>query len=106
MTLPEEEVCFFFWAVQQLAPAVRQEFVERVAQSLGAHPAPGPGDVDRAIRQALVGLWIPPAIEEVKSSSRWDRSDASFERVSKQAQPVEEKRRRRLPAGHGYVPAY
>jgi hypothetical protein len=85
MTLPEDEVCFFFWAVQQLAPAVRQKFVERVAQTLGAHPAPGPGDVDRAIRQGLIGLWIPPATEEVKSSSRWDRTAPRFERISKRA---------------------
>jgi hypothetical protein len=105
MTLPEEEACFFFWAVQQLAPAVRQEFVERVAQTLGAHPAPGPGDVDRAIRAALVGLWVPPPVDEVKNASRWHRNDAGFERISKAARPVEEKRRRRPVAGHGYVPA-
>jgi hypothetical protein len=84
-------------------------FAERVANILGAYSPfcePGPGDVDRAIRAALVGLWIPPATEEVRAVTRWHRSDASFERVSKQAQPVEVKRRRRLPAGHGYVPAY
>ena len=77
MTLPEEEVCFFCWAVQQLAPAVRQEFVDRVAQTLGAHRDPGPGDFDRAIREGILGLWIPPAIEEVRGTSRWHRSAAS-----------------------------
>jgi hypothetical protein len=42
-------------------------------QILGAHRDPGPLDVDRAVRQALVGLWVPPAIEELRAASRWDR---------------------------------
>src|SRR5262249_26207690 len=32
--------------------------------ALGRSPEPGAGDVDRAVRQALVGLWTPPAIEK------------------------------------------
>ncbi len=31
----------------------------------------GLGDVDRAIRAALVGLWVPPPIEKVRAVSRW-----------------------------------
>ena len=50
-----------------------RSFAERVAQILGAHRDPGPCDVDRAVRQALVGLWVPPAIEELRAASRWDR---------------------------------
>jgi hypothetical protein len=105
MNLPEEELCFFFWAVQQLAPAVRQEFVDRVVQTLGAHRDPGPGDFDRAIREGILGLWIPPAIEEVRGVTRWDQAKPKFDRVSKMAQPVEEQRRRRLKPGFGYAPA-
>ena len=59
-------------------------FTERVTRLLGAHPNPGPGDVDRAVRQALVGLWTPPAIEEFQRPPRWGATPA-FERVSKRA---------------------
>ena len=42
---------------------------------LGALRDPGPGDVDRAVRQPLlVGLWTPPAFEEVQRPSRWNRN--------------------------------
>jgi len=73
MTLPEPELSFFFAAAAQLEPALRPVFAERVARILGAHRDPGPGDVDRAVRQALVGLWVPPAIEQLRAASRWDR---------------------------------
>ena len=107
--LPEEECAFYFAAMAQLdarpAPDLRRagrEYPGRLFAVLRArtgrrrsrHPA------------GAVGLWIPPAIEEVRGTSRWDRSAASFEKVSKAALPREEKRKRRLPAGHGYVPAY
>ena len=36
-------------------------------------------------RAALAGLWVPPAIEEVKNASRWNRAVPAFERVSKWA---------------------
>jgi hypothetical protein len=85
MTLPEIEVSFFFAALAQLAPDARPIFIERVGQILGSHPAPDCGDVDRAIRSALVGLWVPPPVEEVKNSSRWNRATPQFERVSKRA---------------------
>ena len=71
MTLPETELNFYFAAVAQLEPALRPVFAERVAQVLGAHPDPGPGDVDRAVRTALVGLWTP--LEVTDRPSRWDR---------------------------------
>ena len=77
MTLPEAELSFYFAAPAQLEPARRPVFTERVTRLLGAHPNPGPGDVDRAVRQALVGLWTPPAIEEFQRPPRWDR--AGFE---------------------------
>lgn len=44
------------------------------------------GDVDRAIRAALVGLWVPPA-DEPRAVSRWARNAPKFEKVSKTAQP-------------------
>jgi hypothetical protein len=86
--LPEEECAFYFAAMATLELEQRVIFAERVASILGAYLPfceSGPGDVDRAIRQALIGLWIPPATEEVKASSRWDRPKPRFEKVSKQA---------------------
>ena len=82
MTLPETELSFYFAVVAQLEPTLRPVFVERVARILGAHPDPGPGDVDRAVRQALVGLWEPPAITE---PPRWSRDTPRFERSSRRA---------------------
>jgi hypothetical protein len=107
VTLPEDERSFFFAALGQLDPDVRPVFIERVVAILGAYPHCefGPGDFDRAIRAALVGLWVPPAFEEARGTSRWDRDRPSFERVSKRAQPVEARRRRRPKPGFGCVPA-
>jgi hypothetical protein len=84
VTLPEAERSFYLAAVAQLEPALRPVFAERVAQILGTHPDPGPGDVDRALRAALVGLWTPPAITELRPS-RWDRDAPQFDRASKRA---------------------
>jgi hypothetical protein len=87
MILPEEELSFYFAALAQLEPELRPIFVERVAATLGAYPHcdVGPGDVDRAIRSALVGLWTPPPITELQKPSRWDRDVPDFERASKRA---------------------
>ena len=85
MRLPDAELSFFFAALAQLEPAAREVFAERVARILGAHPDPGPGDVDRAVRQALVGLWVPPVFTELRAVARWDRATPGFERVSKRA---------------------
>jgi hypothetical protein len=57
----------------------------RVTRLLGAHPNPGPGDVNRAVRAALVGLWTPPEGEELQRVGRWNSNAPAFERVSKQA---------------------
>ena len=45
---------------------------------------PGPGDVDRAIRAALVGLWVPPAIEP-RTVGRWARNAPRYGSLSKGA---------------------
>jgi hypothetical protein len=80
MTLPEAELSFFFAAAAQLEPDLRPVFAERVSAILGAHPDPGPGDVDRAVSQALVGLWTPPESIELRAGPRWDRNAPAFER--------------------------
>jgi hypothetical protein len=80
--LPEVEANFYFAVLAQLEPAMRPVFAERVAQVLGALPDPGPGDIDRAIRAALVGLWVPPAFTD---PPRWARDVPKFERASKRA---------------------
>jgi hypothetical protein len=109
MTLPEEECAFFFAAMAQLELEQRVIFAERVANILGAYSPfcePGPGDVDRAIRQALIGLWEPPATEEVRAVSRWDQARPKFDRVSKAALPREVQRHRRIKPGFGCIPTY
>jgi hypothetical protein len=100
MILPEAECAFFFAAMAQLAPEHRPIFAERVVAILDACApicAPGPGDVDRAIRAALVGLWTPPPLDEpLRAPSRFYRSVAPLG-------PVQ--RHRRIKPGFGYVPA-
>ena len=54
MTLPEAELSFYLLHWRSLSR--RAGLSERVTRLLGSHPHPGPGDVDRVIRQALVGL--------------------------------------------------
>jgi hypothetical protein len=92
MTLPEAECAFYFAAMATLEPALRPVFAERVANILDAYCPfcePGPGDVDRAIRQALVGLWVPPAIEP-RTVGRWARPNgARFDKISKMAALVD-----------------
>ena len=74
MTLPDVECAFFNAALQQLTPDARPIFTERVARILGALRDPDCGDVDRAVRQALVGLWTPPPMPELRTAPRWDRA--------------------------------
>ena len=82
MTLPEAELSFYFAAAAQLEPALRPAFTERVVTILQSHADPGPGDVDRAVRQALIGLWVPPDETELRPA-RWHRVTPGFERASK-----------------------
>ena len=82
MSLPEAELSFYFAAAAQLEPALRPAFTERVVTILQSHADPGPGDVDRAVRQALIGLWIPPQETELRPA-RWHRVTPGFERASK-----------------------
>jgi hypothetical protein len=86
MSLPEEVCAFFFCAMAQLEPDQRPVFAERVGAILGAYSPfcePEPGDVDRAIRSALAGLWVPPPSAE--NPSRWNQAQPKFERISKRA---------------------
>ena len=83
MTLPDAELSFYLLHWRSLSRRAGPIFTERVTRLLGAHPNPGPGDVDRAVRQALVGLRTPPAIEEFQRPPRWNRATPTFEWVSK-----------------------
>ena len=75
---------FFFDVLAQLPPDLRPVFMARVVEQLQARADPGPGDIDRALRAALFGLWTPPAITELRPS-RWDRDAPRFDRTSKRA---------------------
>jgi hypothetical protein len=96
LRLPDAEVAFFWWAMEQVVPPLRAIFAERVVSGLGAHPDPGPGDVDRAIRAALVGLWIPPLFTEGKVPPKWsqvgcfDRAAPKRARARRAADVVEQ----------------
>ena len=71
MILPGDEQVFFFSALAQLEPDVRAVFTARMVEHLQALADPGVGDVDRALRAALVGLWTPPDIAEQRRGY-WD----------------------------------
>jgi hypothetical protein len=83
--LPDPECAFYFAALAQLDPQVQPVFTERVVRCLGAHRDPGPGDIDRAIREALVGLWTPLPDDTARGVSRWASSAPHYERASKRA---------------------
>jgi hypothetical protein len=84
VTLPEAELSFVLAAEHQLEPDAREVFATRMVEHLQAHADPGPGDVDRALRAALVGLWTPPELDGFRGS-RWDCETPRFDRVSKLA---------------------
>jgi hypothetical protein len=84
VTLPEDEQAFLCDALAQLAPDVRPVFTARMVEYLQALADPGVGDVDRALRTALDGLWTPPAIAET-APPRWSRGVPRYERASKRA---------------------
>jgi hypothetical protein len=81
--LPEAEQAFLCNALAQLEPDVRPVFTARMVEHLQTHADPGAGDVDRALRAALVGLWVPPAIEETRVPPRWARATPRFDMASK-----------------------
>jgi chloramphenicol 3-O-phosphotransferase len=85
VTLPGDEQAFLCHALAQLSPDVRPVFTTRLVEHLQVIADPGPGDVDRALRAALVGLWVPPETIELRAVSRRDRDAPGFDRASKRA---------------------
>ena len=82
MTLPGDEQAFLCHALAQLEPDVRPVFTARMVEHLQALADPGVGDVDRALRAALVGLWTPPELDGQRGS-RWDSATPRFDLASK-----------------------
>ena len=78
VTLPEAELSFYFAALAQLEPARRPVFTERVTRLLGAHPNPGPGDVDRAV----VRPWWACGRRRQSRNSRGSRAGIALRRRS------------------------
>jgi hypothetical protein len=85
MILPADEQAFLCHALAQLESDVRPVFTTRMVEHLRALADPGVGDVDRALRAALVGLWVPPAIEETRVPPRWSRDTPRFDLPSKRS---------------------
>jgi hypothetical protein len=67
---------FIAAAADQLHPMQRPVFAEQVRAQLQDIVDPGPGDIDRAIREALRGIW-EPAPETSGQHSRWSRAPKS-----------------------------
>jgi hypothetical protein len=84
LTLPGDEQAFLCHALAQLEPDVRPVFTARMVEHLQALADPGAGDVDRALRAALVGLWTPPELDGQRGS-RWDSATPRFDLASKRA---------------------
>jgi hypothetical protein len=66
-----DDYSFVAATVQQLHPTMRETFATRVHAALAELHEPGPGDVDRAVRTALKGIWDPPL--ETAPPPRWSR---------------------------------
>jgi hypothetical protein len=69
----DADYSFIAAAARQLHPVQRPVFAERVHALLQDIAEPGPGDVDRAVRKALQGIW-EPAPEPTTGCSRWSRA--------------------------------
>jgi hypothetical protein len=71
----DADYSFIAAASRQLHPMQRPVFAERVHALLQVIDDPGPGDIDRAVRAALQGIWEPEP--ETTGYSRWSRAPKS-----------------------------
>jgi hypothetical protein len=86
LVLTEDELSRIFQAAMPIALDRRDAFLEQVAGLLRGCTGPiGPGTVHRAIEQAQRQFFDAPALQQTKTSSRWDRAKPAFESVSKRA---------------------
>ena len=60
IAIPDADYGFIAAAARQLHPTMRETFAARVHTALQDIHEPGPGDVDRVVREALKGIWDPP----------------------------------------------
>ena len=70
IAIPEDDYSFVAAVLRQLHPVHRPVFSARVIDLLQALPDPGPGDIDRAVRMALRGIWEPLPDSRVGVSKR------------------------------------
>ena len=92
--------------LNEAARAHPASFTERVVTILQSHADPGPGDVNRVVRQALIGLWVPPDETELRPP-RWHRvTPRGLEAGLLMAQTAASSRRKpRDPSSPGALPA-
>jgi hypothetical protein len=69
--ISDDDLRFILAAERQLYPVQRAQFEARVREILSGVASPGSGDVNRAVRTALQGLWDPPIGRDLPS--RWSR---------------------------------
>jgi hypothetical protein len=74
ITIPDADYSFMAAVIRQLHPTMRETFATRVHAALADICEPGPGDVDRAVRAALRGIWDPPLETAPSRWSRWRTS--------------------------------
>jgi hypothetical protein len=79
--LPAGDVAFYLAAAGQLPPPERSLFQDRVNASLRAHPDPGPGDVNRAIRARAGWAVVPPRPPRQRNSKRSRQRDTNGSQV-------------------------
>jgi hypothetical protein len=70
IAIPEDDYSFVAAVLRQLHPVHRPVFTARVVDLLQVLPDAGPGDIDRAVRMALRGIWEPPLDT---APPRWSR---------------------------------
>jgi hypothetical protein len=70
ITIPDADYSFVAAVIRQLHPVHRPVIAQRVYEALADICEPGPGDVDRAVRVALKGIWEPAPDRQ---PSRWSR---------------------------------
>jgi hypothetical protein len=71
--LSDAELDAVMSAARPLDVAMRDQFLQEVAQSLAACPVIGPGSVYRAAAQVQAKFWSPPDLSRSSDQSKYRR---------------------------------
>jgi hypothetical protein len=73
LRLSDTELSFYLAAAKRLPLQERPLFEERVTTLLQAHRDPGPGDINRVVRQVLAEWQTSPPQRPAVSGAKWGR---------------------------------